>query len=246
MYPLIICSALIFITFLLSYYLNIGIEKDIFIGFFRALIQVILLSLIILKLFQLSDIFTFVALSIMAFFGTITATPHGKFVKNNFLISFVSIYFSSFSIILLLILLKVIKSKAQIVLPLGGMVIGNAMNSVSLAFDRLKSELKDKKLLIETMLGLGLSYKLVYNRIKKPCIKAAMLPKINNMKSLGLVWIPGLMAGMILSGADPVKAAIYQLIIITMIVTSSFIASYIATEISKYQVFNKFEQLNIR
>ena len=73
-----------------------------------------------------------------------------------------------------------------------------------------------------------------------------MLPKINNMKSLGLVWIPGLMAGMILSGADPVKAAIYQLIIITMIVTSSFIASYIATEISKYQVFNKFEQLNIR
>ena len=113
-----------------------------------------------------------------------------------------------------MIIAKAIDNKAQIVLPLGGMVIGNAMNSVSLAFDRLKGELKDKKLLIETMLSLGLPGKYAFNKIKKPCVKVAMLPKINNMKSLGLVWIPGLMAGMILGGANPVKAAIYQVIII--------------------------------
>jgi putative ABC transport system permease protein len=245
-YPLIICAVLIVLTFLAANYLKLGIEKDIIIGFVRALIQVIILSFIILKLFQLSNIFTFLALFIMAFFGTLTAYHHGKFLKKSFFITFISIYISSFSIILIMFISKVIENKAQIILPLGGMVIGNAMNSVSLAFDRLKGELKDKNLLIETMLGLGLPSRLAYNKIKIPCIKVAMLPKINNMKSLGLVWIPGLMAGMILGGANPVKAAIYQLIIITMIVVSSFIASLIVVEISRYQVFNKFDQINVK
>ncbi len=246
MYPLIICGILILITFLIAWYLQLKIEKDIIIGFLRALIQVIILSFIILKLFQLSNFYTFLALTVMGFFGTLTAYPHGKFLDKSFYITFFSIYISSFSIILVMVAFKVIENKAQIVLPLGGMVIGNAMNSVSLAFDRLKGELKSKNLLIETMLSLGLPSKFAYNKIKNPCIKAAMIPKINNMKSLGLVWIPGLMAGMILAGANPVKAATYQLIIITMIVASSLIATLIVVELSRYGVFNKFEQLNIK
>jgi len=181
----------------------------------------------------------------MSVAGTFTAAKHGKFLKNYFILTFFSLFVSSFSVIILMILLNVIENKAKIIIPLGGMVIGNSMNSISLAYDKLQSEINDHKNLMETILSLGFSSSFAYNKIKIPSIKVAMIPKINNMKSLGLVWIPGLMAGMILGGADPVKAAVYQLIIITMIVISSAISSIIVVETGKYSVFNKHEQLII-
>ena len=98
-YPLLVCAILILATFSVAYYLKLNLEKDIIIGFIRALVQVIILSFIILKLFQLSNFFTFIALIIMAFFGTLTAYPHGKFLKKSFFITMLSIYTSSFSIL---------------------------------------------------------------------------------------------------------------------------------------------------
>ncbi len=224
-------------------YKKINIEKEILYAFSRAFVQVIILSFIILQLFRLSNIYTFLALVFMSIAGTFTAVKHGKFLKHNFFITFFAIFISSFAVIILMIVLHIIENKAEIIIPLGGMVIGNSMNSISLAYDRLKSEIKEQRNLLETILSLGFPSSVAYNKIKVPSIKVAMIPKINNMKALGLVWIPGLMAGMILGGADPVNAAIYQLIIITMILVSSALSSVIVIEAAKYSIFNKFEQI---
>ena len=242
-YKLLICFFLIFIVTFVSYKNKIKIEKDILIGFLRACVQVLLLSFIILKLFQMEEFYVFIALVCMGFAGILTANNHGKFLKSSFLITSLSLYISSFVTIFFMLFLKVIENKAAVVLPLGGMVIGNSMNSISLAYDRLKGELKNDLPYIETMLSLGFSSDMAFARAKAKSIKAAMIPKLNNMKSLGLVWIPGLMAGMILGGANPVKAALYQLIIIVMIVTSSFISSYVVVILAKKKIFNKYEQV---
>lgn len=242
-YKILICFSLIFIVAFVSYRKKINIEKDIIIGFFRASVQVLLLSFIILKLFQMEQFYVFAALVAMGFAGVITADQHGKFFKKSFIISAAGLYISSFLTIFFMLSLKVIENKAAVVLPLGGMVIGNAMNSISLAYDRLKGEIEHDLPYIETMLSLGFSSDVAFSRAKSKSIRAAMIPKLNNMKSLGLVWIPGLMAGMILGGASPVKAAIYQLIIIVMIVVSSFIASYLVVVLAKSKIFNKYEQV---
>ena len=243
MYKLVICFIFILLTAGFVRLQKIKIEKDIVYSFLRAVIQVMLLSVIILKLFQLSTFFTFIALLFMGFAGALTANKEGKFLKSSFPVTISAVYISSFFIILLMLSLKVIENKASVVLPLGGMVIGNAMNSISLAYNRLKSEMEHERNYIETMLSLGFSSEKAYVRLKRNSIKSAMIPKINNMKALGLVWIPGLMAGMILGGANPLTAAIYQLIIIVMIVVSSFVSSIIVVQMAERKIFNEFEQI---
>jgi len=242
-YQVLVCLTLIIGVYLFAKGEKLKIEKDILISFFRALFQVTILSFIILKLFNLSNIYTFFALILMAMFGTVTANKHGKFLKNSFTISLFSMYISSFSTIFLLIIFNVIENKPEIIIPLSGMIIGNVMNSISLSFDRLNSELSNRRNFIETMLSLGFSSNTAFKDIQRSSIKVAMIPKIDNMKSLGLVWIPGLMAGMILGGANPLDAAVYQIIIIVMIVVSSFISAFLTVRMAKMKIFNSFEQL---
>jgi putative ABC transport system permease protein len=52
-------------------------------------------------------------------------------------------------------------------------------------------------------------------------VRASLIPRIDSLRSLGIVWIPGLMAGMVLAGSDPVYAAIYQFVVIAMVFASS-------------------------
>ena len=84
-YQLSICIVFVLgIAFFIKFK-KINIEKEIIYSFSRAFIQVIILSFIILQLFQLSNFYTFLALIFMSVAGTFTAVKHGKFLKNNFL-----------------------------------------------------------------------------------------------------------------------------------------------------------------
>ncbi len=66
------------------------------------------------------------------------------------------------------------------------------------------------------------------------------------MKSLGLVWIPGVMAGMMVSGASPIYAGIYQFIVVAMIFAASGITGLIATVLMRSHVFTPAAQLAVR
>jgi putative ABC transport system permease protein len=66
------------------------------------------------------------------------------------------------------------------------------------------------------------------------------------LKSLGLVWIPGVMAGMMVSGASPVYAAIYQFVVVAMILAASGITGLVATVLMRSRVFTSAAQLALR
>jgi putative ABC transport system permease protein len=66
------------------------------------------------------------------------------------------------------------------------------------------------------------------------------------LKSLGLVWIPGVMAGMMVSGASPIYAGIYQFIIVAMILAASGIAGLIVTLLMRARAFSAAAQLTLR
>jgi hypothetical protein len=63
----------------------------------------------------------------------------------------------------------------------------------------------------------------------RSAVYASLLPRLDMLKSLGLVWIPGVMAGMMVSGASPIYAGIYQFIIVAMILAASGLAGLVAT-----------------
>jgi putative ABC transport system permease protein len=77
-------------------------------------------------------------------------------------------------------------------------------------------------------------------------LQTSLIPAIDSLRSLGIVWIPGLMAGMLLSGASPFYAAVYQFVTISMIFSSSGLTSLIGSLLIRASAFSPAEQLTLR
>ena len=88
------------------------------------------------------------------------------------------------------------------VIPLAGMIFAGAMNTVSLAAERLQAELERETSPAEA---------------RRTALQAALIPMINSLFAVGLVTLPGMMTGQILSGVSPMVAAKYQIVVMTML-----------------------------
>ena len=114
-------------------------------------------------------------------------------------------------------------------MPVGSMIIANAKNACAQAMERFRADVLAHVGLIETGLSLGAEPATTVAPYMQTAVYASLLPRLDMLKSLGLVWIPGVMAGMLVSGASPVYAGILQFIIVAMILSASGIAGLVAT-----------------
>jgi len=133
--------------------------------------------------------------------------------------------------------------RPEYLLPLFGMILGNGMTGVALAGERLQSELEHRKLEIETLLALGYSSHDASANIRRDAMRAGLMPTINSMMIVGVVQLPGIMSGQILSGVDPTLAVKYQIMVMFMIAGSSGIASWIFTRLLLGRYFTSAHQL---
>src|SRR5262249_60750112 len=99
---------------------------------------------------------------------------------------------------------------------------------------------------IEAGLALGADPGVTVAPYLRSAVYPSLLPRLDMLKSLGLVWIPGVMAGMMVSGASPVYAGIYQFVIVAMILSASGIAGPIMTVPMRARVFSPAAQLTLR
>jgi putative ABC transport system permease protein len=98
------------------------------------------------------------------------------------------------------------------VIPLGGMIFASAMNSVSLAAERLHAETGQGRPVLDA---------------RRTAFHASMIPMVNSFFAVGLVSLPGMMTGQVLSGVSPLIAAQYQIVVMTMLFGASGMASAI-------------------
>ncbi|OGL42782.1 MAG: hypothetical protein A2161_04275 [Candidatus Schekmanbacteria bacterium RBG_13_48_7] len=130
-------------------------------------------------------------------------------------------------------------------IPLGGIVIRNSMNAIAIALERLFSELKKKRSEVELYLCLGATYRETTVSIMKNSIKAGMIPSINAMMTVGMVFIPGMMAGQILAGVDPMISIKYQIVIMLMLVGSTTVSSILTVYTIRKLCFTPAHQLKL-
>jgi putative ABC transport system permease protein len=123
------------------------------------------------------------------------------------------------------------------------MLIANAMNTNGLALNRFRADVLAHSGEIETALALGAEARSRVSPYVQASFEASLIPAIDSLRSLGIVWIPGLMAGMMLSGARPVYAAIYQFVVLAMIFAASGLTSLVSTTLIRGRVFSPAEQL---
>ena len=115
--------------------------------------------------------------------------------------------------------------EARYVLPIAGMVIGNSMTGIALAVERLFADLDARS---GEMLGLAALGASVWESARpsvRTALTAGLVPTINSMAAAGVVFIPGMMTGQILAGADPVDATKYQIVVMLMIAAATAIGA---------------------
>lgn len=112
-------------------------------------------------------------------------------------------------------------------IPLAGMIIGNSMTGASLAAERLSAEMTERREEIEASLCLGASAVQAARPAVQNAFRAALIPTVNAMVAMGLVFLPGMMTGQILSGTEPVGAVKYQIAIMCVITGSVVLTSLI-------------------
>jgi len=241
---LIMASCLILISLFFSYYQKLKLEKDIIIGIFRAIIQLSIVGYLLNIIFGLKNpLFTTLLLIFMIFNASVNGAKRGKKIHNVMIISFISIFLGTSITMAILILVKAIQYEPYQIIPIGGMIISNAMVAIGLCYKQLISNFTSNKMEIETKLSLGADTLTSSINIIRDAIKTGMVPTIDSMKTLGIVALPGTMTGLILAGTPPLQAIKFQIMVTFMTLSTSSISSFIACYLAYRKFFNNRKQL---
>ncbi|MDM5271666.1 ABC transporter permease [Sulfurovum sp. zt1-1] len=192
----------------------------LFHALFRMLIQLILIGYALTYIFQAdSPYLVILVLSIMLIAASIIALRPLKVRDTRLYLNvFISIIIGGL-LTLILVIAGVMNPEPwydpKVVIPLAGMIFANSMNAVSIAAERFESE---------TGKEIG------YIEARATAYKASLIPIINALFAVGLVSLPGMMTGQILSGVDPLIAVRYQMMVMLMILGSAGISVAIYLE----------------
>ncbi|XOQ45241.1 MAG: Iron export ABC transporter permease subunit FetB [Clostridium sp.] len=241
---LLIASLLVFISLLFSYFQKLKLEKEILISVFRAIVQLIAVGYVLEYIFGLENpIFTTLFVLLMTFNAAYNAAKRGKGIKHGIVISFVSIACGAGATLAVLVLSGAIDYVPNQIIPVGGMIISNAMVALGLCYRQITADFKSRRDEIETKLSLGADILPSSIEIIRDSIRTGMVPTIDSAKTLGIVSLPGMMTGLILAGTSPVQAVRYQIMVTFMLLSTTAISSFLACYLSYRNFFNERKQL---
>ena len=247
---LVWCLGLIAIAISLSLWRKLGLEKQLAYSTVRSLMQLIAIGYVLDIVFAIDNWLVVIAiLGLMIAIASIVARNRIDRKLKGLLPTVVLSIFASSAFTLAYVILLIVQPDRwydpQYLIPLGGMLFGNAMNGASLAGDRLLNAIVQNRLEIETHLCLGATGKQAIFNYQNEAIRTGLIPTLNNMIVIGLVSLPGMFTGQVLGGTNPRDAASYQILILLAIVLTNLIATVLVTEGIYKRFFNQNEQLII-
>ncbi len=222
---------------------GIDLVKDASISLSRGISQIIVVGLILAVLLRAPWWTGPLLLLVMILAAAKTSSARAKGFPNALRISLYAIGFGAGTTILVMTVAGVIERSTASLVPIGSMLIANAMNANALALDRFRAELQSHVGEIEAALSLGAAPSVTVAPYAQGALRASMIPPVDNLRSLGIVWIPGVMAGMILSGSPALYASIYQFVVLAMILGSAGMTCIFGTYLMRREAFTKADQL---
>jgi putative ABC transport system permease protein len=241
-----IVAALALLVLLLTRREGIRMQRQGLEAMVRGIVQIVLVGLVLGAMLRGPWVVGIIALAIMIVVAAIIASRRVRDVPHAFTIALVGIAVGGASTTALMALAGVIQLQISDLVPVGSMIIANCMNTCAQAMERFRSDVSAHVGQIEAALSLGAPPQVTVAPYSQTAMESSMIPRIDALASLGIVWIPGLMAGMLIAKADPIYAAVYQFAVITMIFASSAITSLAAVVLLRKQAFSSAEQLLLR
>ena len=243
--------AYIFVLLLLIIFKSRGIrrEKQILIASTRMTVQLTLMGYVLMFVFNnpswwLTSLMIIIMI-VFAIYNSIKRVKTKMSKKLKKIIAFSMICGALATAIFFIIVVLQVKPwfNPQYFIPISGMIIGNSMTGIALGANKLCSDIEDKRVEIENSLMLGASPVVATREIVNNAFDSAILPTMNNMLTMGIVSLPGMMTGQILSGTFPLTAIKYQIGIMLAILGSTALATVLFVTLGYKTFFTKDNRL---
>jgi putative ABC transport system permease protein len=236
--------ALVALAIAISFWRRAELEQDLGVAVLRSFVQLTAIGYVIQAIFD-SDSLWLVAglLAAMVGLGAFTARSRARAVPGA-LGPLVLALGVAVSVTLGLVLaLGVFEPEPRYMVPVGGMVIGNAMTAAAVVLNRLGDEVRGQANLIEATLALGATSREAAVGAVTRSLRSGMIPLIDQTKTTGVIAFPGTMVGMLLAGAEPLDAVRLQLILLWVLLGSVALAALIAVSLGYRGFFTPAHQL---
>ncbi|PIQ96659.1 MAG: iron export ABC transporter permease subunit FetB [Nitrospinae bacterium CG11_big_fil_rev_8_21_14_0_20_56_8] len=244
---LVFSYGLVVLALLISWWHGLRMEKEMVLSSLRATVQLIVVGFLLEAIFKIESTgYLFLILLFMCGVGGVVSGNRGREVPASHAIAFAGIVAGSSGTFAVLFWAGVIHPEPRYIIPIGGMIIGNSMNTASLTFNRLAAELKHQRGRIETLLALGADAGQASLDAVRQSVKAALIPTFDSMKTVGLVHLPGIMTGYIIAGGSPLTAVKYQLAIMYMLGGAAGLTCLAVALLAYRRCFNSDLQLALR
>ena len=224
----------------------VHVERETITSLARGLVQMVAVGVVLGVLLHGSLLLGVLILLAMTVAAAATASRRAPGIRGALPLCFYAIAAGAGVVIAAMLATRTLTADIVVLVPVGSMIIANAMNACAQSMERFRAEVTAHVGQIEAGLALGAAPSVIVSPYVQSAVYASLLPRLDMLKSLGFVWIPGVMAGMLVSGASPVYAGIFQFIIVAMILAASGIAGLVATLLMRARAFSKSEQLTLR
>jgi putative ABC transport system permease protein len=236
--------ALVALAVAISFWQRADLEEDIAVAVARSFVQLTAIGYVIKLIFDQDTIWLVLALlSVMVLFGAFTARARARRVPDAFWPLLIALALAGVTTLGLVVALGVFDPKPRYLVPVGGMVIGNAMTASAVALNRLGDEVADSRAKIEATLALGATAREAASPILRRSLRSGTITLIDSTKTTGLIFFPGTMVGMLLAGAAPADAVRLQLILLYALLGSVSIAALVSTGLAYRNFFTPAHQL---
>lgn len=230
---------------------RLGLGRDLFWGAVRTFAQLLVLGYVLVFVFKSGQSWLVLAFFTMMIFFAVRII-RGRIKERDVAVGipiFVSM-FGSYFLVSALVVGVIVGAKPwwrpEYFLPLAGMVVGNSMTALAISLERLFSDLRARRNELEMKLCLGASAREATRGIVAEAVRAGMIPSINSMMGVGVVFIPGMTAGQVLAGADPMLAVRYQIVVMLMLVGSTALGSLLVVHLIAGRCFGKGMRLVLK
>lgn len=243
-----LAALLILVNGVISVVLSLKMEKTLLIASVRTVLQLFLVGLVLEWVFRFDRWYVVVLLGcLMTLIAGSTAASRGKRSYAGIWLNCIVSIWGSAWLVTAFALFVVFEGtekwyQPQYAIPLLGMVLGNILNGITLGLNSFTESLVNRRDYIESMLAIGATRWEAALDPMREAIRTGMTPIINAMMIVGLVSLPGMMTGQLVSGMDPLQAVKYQIVIMFLIASATALGTVGVVMLTYLRVFNKDHQ----
>lgn len=231
----------------LSYVQKLGLEAEMAYAIFRSFLQLSVIGFVLQFIFnQDNALWILMAYLFMVSVAGYTAGQRAKHVPRGMYVAGASILAGTAITMFMLVILRVFPFTPRYIIPVAGMMVGNAMTVTGVTMKKLRDDIKMQMSLVETALALGATPRQATLQQVKRALVIALSPVLDNAKTVGLISLPGAMTGLIMGGASPLEAIQLQIVVMNMLVGASTVSSIMSTYLSWPSFFTKAYQLETK